>query len=410
MSPRKRAPKPQQRERADRRAIIGVLLDRARRGALTRPESAVLADHVHAEQANADETRTQLTATTRALETARQGADAAVREIEQQRDEQHERAERARSRADELYRRRQELEHHVENLTDQLNARNAADARAAILSATEHTDNGERHASWAAVAHRLGHPMWDAAPLADAYIDHADREAIHLHRRAEEAERKLSEAETLAHRILQRAERAEESLNHAKARGDHWSAKARELEADRDKQHASARDSSGRLWSGIAAEYAEQRAAAEQRATAQEDRFNRAADRLEQEWRRRITAEQHLTAVAAKLDELRSAGFGYVSEVIRDYLPKPTEQRDPSDDDEQPASAWPWVHADHEGDTIAVHPRDGYVFLDVRENHGTGPTYGVDLLPDAADIAADRITTAAEIARQQRNPSPKEQS
>jgi nitrogen fixation/metabolism regulation signal transduction histidine kinase len=83
-----RAPKPNQHERAQRRATIDVLLTRALRGVLTIPEAAVLADYTRAEQRLADKTRQSLGDTTRALASHRQAADAAIREAEQ-------RAERA---------------------------------------------------------------------------------------------------------------------------------------------------------------------------------------------------------------------------------------------------------------------------------------------------------------------------
>ncbi|MDK0520368.1 hypothetical protein [Streptomyces sp. ML-6] len=83
-----RAPKGRDRDRADRRAIVDVLLARAQRGALTPTEAALLAEHVHEEQRLADDTRTAMAGTTQALARHRAAADAAIVEAEQ-------RAERA---------------------------------------------------------------------------------------------------------------------------------------------------------------------------------------------------------------------------------------------------------------------------------------------------------------------------
>lgn len=81
--PRTGAHRPNQHERAQRRATIEHLLARALRGALTIPEAAVLADYWRAEQRAADATRKSLTDTTRALTKHREAADAAIRELEQ---------------------------------------------------------------------------------------------------------------------------------------------------------------------------------------------------------------------------------------------------------------------------------------------------------------------------------------
>ncbi|MFE9450651.1 hypothetical protein [Streptomyces sp. NPDC006739] len=57
MSPRpqQRAPKGHSRDRADRRAVVDVLLARAQRGVLSAAEGALLAEHVREEQRLADE-------------------------------------------------------------------------------------------------------------------------------------------------------------------------------------------------------------------------------------------------------------------------------------------------------------------------------------------------------------------
>lgn len=74
---------PAEHERRDRRAALDVLLARAQRGRLSRAEAAALAQYVREEQRTADQSRKALTGTTRALERAREGADAAIRETEQ---------------------------------------------------------------------------------------------------------------------------------------------------------------------------------------------------------------------------------------------------------------------------------------------------------------------------------------
>jgi hypothetical protein len=142
MSPRtaQRAPKGRDRDRADRRAVVDVLLARAARGVMSSTEGALLAEHVREEQRLADENRRAMAGTTQALERHREAADAAIREAEQ---------------------------------------------------------------------------------------------------RAEEAERKLSESETLGHRLLQRAERAEDEARRVTGERDRL---ARDVEAMHDGINATARE------------------------------------------------------------------------------------------------------------------------------------------------------------------------
>ncbi|MCM1973785.1 hypothetical protein [Streptomyces sp. G1] len=101
MSPRtqQRAPKGRDRDRADRRAVVDVLLARAHRGALSQAEGALLAEHVRTEQHLADETRRAMAGTTQALERARAqlaAAEAAIVEAERDRDQAEERATEAK--------------------------------------------------------------------------------------------------------------------------------------------------------------------------------------------------------------------------------------------------------------------------------------------------------------------------
>lgn len=77
------AHRPNQHERAQRRAAVEHLLARALRGALTVPEAAVMADYWRREQRAADATRKSLHDTTQALERHRAAADTAIRELEQ---------------------------------------------------------------------------------------------------------------------------------------------------------------------------------------------------------------------------------------------------------------------------------------------------------------------------------------
>ncbi|MBK6018527.1 hypothetical protein [Streptomyces sp. MBT53] len=80
--PTQRAPKGRTRDRADRRAVLDVLLARAQRGILTAAEGALLAEHVREEQRLAGETRRAMAGTTQALARHREAADAAIVEAE----------------------------------------------------------------------------------------------------------------------------------------------------------------------------------------------------------------------------------------------------------------------------------------------------------------------------------------
>lgn len=84
---RTRAPKGRDRDRADRRHVIDVLLARLARGIPpTAAETALLTEHVREEQRLADATRKTLADTTRALAAHREAADTAIRELEQRAD------------------------------------------------------------------------------------------------------------------------------------------------------------------------------------------------------------------------------------------------------------------------------------------------------------------------------------
>lgn len=78
-----RAPKPQTYDRNDRRAALGVYLDRMERGvALSPQESAIVAAYTREEIRIADATRRSLTQTTDALKSVRDATDSAVQEAE----------------------------------------------------------------------------------------------------------------------------------------------------------------------------------------------------------------------------------------------------------------------------------------------------------------------------------------
>lgn len=83
MSPRPQQRAPKGRDRADRRAVVDVLLARAQRGVLSAAEGALLAEHVREEQRLADENRRAMAGTTQALERHREAADAAIVETEE---------------------------------------------------------------------------------------------------------------------------------------------------------------------------------------------------------------------------------------------------------------------------------------------------------------------------------------
>ncbi|MFE5395783.1 hypothetical protein ACFQ9U_14590 [Streptomyces sp. NPDC056568] len=101
MSPRtqQRAPKGRDRDRADRRSVVDVLLARAQRGVLSTAEGALLGEHAREEQRVADENRRAMAGTTQALERARAqlaAAEAAIVEAERDRDQAEERATEAK--------------------------------------------------------------------------------------------------------------------------------------------------------------------------------------------------------------------------------------------------------------------------------------------------------------------------
>jgi hypothetical protein len=81
--PTQRAPKGRTRDRADRRAVLDVLLARAQRGVLSATEGALLAEHVREETRLADECRRAMAGTTQALARHREAADAAIVEAEE---------------------------------------------------------------------------------------------------------------------------------------------------------------------------------------------------------------------------------------------------------------------------------------------------------------------------------------
>ncbi|MET9914284.1 hypothetical protein ABZZ74_47590 [Streptomyces sp. NPDC006476] len=83
MTQHQRAPKGRNRDRTDRRAVLGVLLARADRGTLSPTEAALLREHVTEEMRLGDKNRRAMAGTTQALDRHREAADAAIREMEQ---------------------------------------------------------------------------------------------------------------------------------------------------------------------------------------------------------------------------------------------------------------------------------------------------------------------------------------
>ncbi|MEU2759371.1 hypothetical protein [Streptomyces sp. NPDC007094] len=103
MSPRtqQRAPKGRDRDRADRRAVVDVLLARLHRGALSPAEAALLAEHMREEQRVADESRQAMAGTTQALERHRAAAAEAIVEAEERATQAEARTEEVQRAADE---------------------------------------------------------------------------------------------------------------------------------------------------------------------------------------------------------------------------------------------------------------------------------------------------------------------
>lgn len=96
--PYHRPPEGRHRDRADRRAVVDVLLARAQRGALSPAEGALLAEHTREEMRLADENRKAMVGTTQALERVRAqlaAAEAAIVEAERDRDQAEQRAKEA---------------------------------------------------------------------------------------------------------------------------------------------------------------------------------------------------------------------------------------------------------------------------------------------------------------------------
>lgn len=104
--PYHRPPEGRHRDRADRRAVVDVLLARAQRGALSRAEGALLAEHVREEQRIADENRRAMAGTTQALDRVRaqrDAAEAAIVEAERDRDQAEQRVKEAQRVAGEQH-------------------------------------------------------------------------------------------------------------------------------------------------------------------------------------------------------------------------------------------------------------------------------------------------------------------
>ncbi|MFD3572819.1 hypothetical protein [Streptomyces sp. NPDC058644] len=101
-------------------------------------------------------------------------------------------------------------------------------ARRGILSATEGALLAEHVGEEQRLADETRRAMAGTTQALEQHREAADAAIVEAEQRAETAERKLSESETLGHRLLQRAERAEEQLAHVEAARDRL---ARDVEA-----------------------------------------------------------------------------------------------------------------------------------------------------------------------------------
>ncbi|MEU5136713.1 hypothetical protein [Streptomyces californicus] len=204
-----RAPKGSTRDRTDRRAVLDVLLARAQRGALSRAEGALLAEHVREEQRVADENRRAMAGTTQALERHREAADTEIRRLEEERDS---------------------LARTVEAMHDGINAT----AREAFAQRRQHRDAlAEQRARVdrvLAVLARIRH----AQSLGDALAAVAEHDglspaAARMHARI------LDQADTVEARLTEQQREHEVALATERRRGTGWQrhALAADHKADR---------------------------------------------------------------------------------------------------------------------------------------------------------------------------------
>jgi hypothetical protein len=172
--PQQRAPKGRNRDRADRRAVVDVLLARLQRGVLSPAEGALLAEHVREEQRLADENRLAMAGTTRALAKHREAADAAVREAEAALADERARAEQQLAPVEatlaEVRRRHRGACERVDQLLAVLarvrNAQSLGDALAAVAE----------HDGMSPAAARIHARILDRADSTDARLAEQQRE------------------------------------------------------------------------------------------------------------------------------------------------------------------------------------------------------------------------------------------
>jgi hypothetical protein len=227
MSPRpqQRAPKGRNRDRADRRAVVDVLLARLQRGVLSPAEGALLAEHVREEQRLADENRLAMAGTTRALAQHREAADAEIRRLEGERDR---------------------LARDVEAMHDGINAA----AREAFAQRRQHRDAlAEQRARVDQVCAVLAR-VRNAQTLGDALAAVAEHDglspaAAHIHARildrADSTEARLAEQQrdhdidlaTARRNTVAAAKEAREQRHRADRYRTAWFAARRDRRADR---------------------------------------------------------------------------------------------------------------------------------------------------------------------------------
>ncbi|HEY1179062.1 MAG TPA: hypothetical protein VGF17_23150 [Phytomonospora sp.] len=205
MSPRpqQRAPKGRNRDRADRRAVLDVLLARAQRGVLSTAEGALLAQHVREEQRLADENRRAMAGTTQALERHREAADAAIVEAEERTAD----AERKLSDSETLgHKVLQRAEQQLADVRSQLHDVKARrdDARA-----------GRQDAERALARVRQAQTLGDALAVV-AQFDGLSPEAARAHGRI------LDQADTVEARLAEQQREHDRALATERRRGDGW--------------------------------------------------------------------------------------------------------------------------------------------------------------------------------------------
>ncbi|WP_449352535.1 hypothetical protein [Streptomyces shaanxiensis] len=237
MSPRpqQRAPKGRNRDRADRRAVVDVLLARAQRGVLSAAEGALLAEHVREEQRLADENRRAMAGTTQALERHREAADAAIVEAEERAATAERKLSDSETLGHRLLQRAESAEQQLAGVRSQLH-----DAKARRDDARAGRQDAERALARVRQAQTLG----DALAVV-AQFDGLSPEAARAHGRildqADAVEARLAEQQR-EHDIALATERRQTGAARAEASAQRhragryrtaWTAARRDRKADR---------------------------------------------------------------------------------------------------------------------------------------------------------------------------------